>query len=61
MDAGPGREGRVFGLGVPELVIILAVLTLVFGTSRIPRLARALGEAARELRAGADASDQTSG
>ena len=42
------------GLGGPELLIVLAVLLLLFGGSQLPKLARSLGEAQRELRRGAD-------
>jgi sec-independent protein translocase protein TatA len=46
------------GLGAPELPIIFAVLLLLFGGSQLPKLARSLGQAKRELRAGgSDASD----
>ena len=36
-------------LGVPELLIVLVVLLLLFGASRLPKLARSLGEAKREI------------
>lgn len=39
-------------LGPTELIIILAVLLLLFGASRLPKLARSLGESAKELRDG---------
>ena len=39
------------GLGTPELLIVAAIVILFVGTSRIPKLARSLGEAKRELRA----------
>ena len=39
-------------LGGPELLIMLAVVLLLFGGSRLPKLARSLGEAQRELREG---------
>ena len=42
-------------VGVPELLIILAVVLLVFGSTRVPKLARALGEASREFRRGVTA------
>ena len=41
-------------VGVPELLIVLAVVLLVFGSTRVPKLARALGEASREFRRGAN-------
>lgn len=37
-------------LGTTELLIILTVVLLLFGSTRLPRLARSLGEAMRELR-----------
>jgi len=37
-----------FGTG--ELLIVLVVIVLLVGTSRIPKLARSIGEARRELR-----------
>lgn len=39
-------------LGVPELLIILVIALLVFGSNRLPKLARSLGEASREFKAG---------
>lgn len=39
-------------LGAPELIIILVVVLLLFGASRLPKLARSLGESAKELKAG---------
>jgi sec-independent protein translocase protein TatA len=39
-------------LGGPELLIILAIVLLIFGGSRLPKLAKSLGEAQRELRHG---------
>jgi sec-independent protein translocase protein TatA len=49
-------------LGVPELLIVLAVVMLLFGSTRLPKLARSLGEAAKEFRSGQkDGADDTSG
>ncbi|CAN5659990.1 hypothetical protein BH18ACT15_BH18ACT15_12270 [soil metagenome] len=36
----------------PELLIILLIVLLLFGASRLPKLARSLGEAGRELKTG---------
>jgi sec-independent protein translocase protein TatA len=37
-------------LGAPQLLIILAIVLLLFGSKRLPELSRSLGESARELR-----------
>lgn len=42
----------MFGLGTLELLLILAVILLLFGASRIPKLARSLGEGMRAFRSG---------
>jgi sec-independent protein translocase protein TatA len=39
-------------LGVTELLIVLAVVLLLFGSTRLPALARSLGQAKREFEHG---------
>jgi sec-independent protein translocase protein TatA len=38
------------GIGVPELLIVLAILLLVFGPKRLPHLGRQLGGGMREFK-----------
>jgi sec-independent protein translocase protein TatA len=40
----------MFGIGVPELIVILIVALLVFGPQRLPELGRTLGRTLAELR-----------
>jgi TatA/E family protein of Tat protein translocase len=37
-------------IGPSEVLIVLAVLLLVFGSSQLPKLGRSFGEAMREVR-----------
>jgi sec-independent protein translocase protein TatA len=43
---------KIFGLGVPELLIILAVALLIFGPKALPKLGRSMGKAVKGLREG---------
>jgi sec-independent protein translocase protein TatA len=38
-------------IGAPELLIILAIALLIFGSNKLPKLARSLGQASREFKA----------
>jgi len=40
----------MFGIGTKELIIIAMVLILLFGTKRIPELAKSIGDAIRYLK-----------
>ena len=40
----------MLGLGLPELLIILAVILLLFGATRLPQLARAMGRSVHEFK-----------
>lgn len=45
-------KGENMNLGAPELLIVLAVVLLLFGSTRLPNLARSLGQASKEFKAG---------
>jgi TatA/E family protein of Tat protein translocase len=40
------------GLGVTELVVILVILLLLFGSTRLPQLAKGMGKSIREFKKG---------
>ncbi|MBD0372312.1 MAG: twin-arginine translocase TatA/TatE family subunit [Pyrinomonadaceae bacterium] len=46
------------GLGYQELLIILAIVFLLFGASRLPQLAKALGQSKRAFREGQEEAEE---
>jgi sec-independent protein translocase protein TatA len=48
----------MFGLGFPELVLILVIVVLIFGTSRIPELGKGLGAGIRNFRRSIKGEDE---
>ena len=40
----------MFNIGIPELLIIVAIALIVFGPNKLPELARAFGRAMREFK-----------
>ena len=45
-------------LQAPELLIILVVILLLFGSTKLPALARSLGQAKKEFQAGSEDADE---
>lgn len=41
-------------LGAPELIIVLLIILLIFGGSKLPQLARSLGKAQSEFKKGSE-------
>ena len=44
------------GLGVPELIIIVFIIILIFGASRLPEIGRGIGKGIRNFK---EANNQT--
>lgn len=39
-------------LGAPELIIVLLIVLLIFGGTKLPKLARSMGQASKEFKQG---------
>lgn len=42
----------MFNIGVPELILILIIILVLFGAKRLPEIGRALGRALGEFKKG---------
>jgi sec-independent protein translocase protein TatA len=43
----------MYHIGLPELIVVLALALLVFGAGKLPEIGRGLGRAIKELKAAA--------
>ena len=50
--------GLIGGLGTTEIILIVLVIVLLFGASRLPQLAKSLGQSKRAFREGLDEADE---
>jgi TatA/E family protein of Tat protein translocase len=48
-----------FGISLPELLILLVVLLLVFGAKRLPEMGKSLGKGMREFKDGISGLDDS--
>jgi sec-independent protein translocase protein TatA len=50
----------MFGLGMPELIVILIIVLVIFGANRLPQLGEGLGKAIKGFKKGiSDSNDST--
>ena len=48
----------MFGLGVPELMVILAIVVVLFGARRLPEIGAGVGKAIKNFKAGVSGDDE---
>jgi len=56
VDTRKGAE-MPFGLGLWEVLILLGIVALLFGTKKLPEMGRALGRSMREVKNAVDEVD----
>jgi sec-independent protein translocase protein TatA len=53
-----GNLRAMFGLGLPELMVILLIVVVIFGARRLPEIGAGLGKAIQSFRAGLASKDE---
>ena len=47
----------MFGIGVPELIVIMVIALIIFGPGKLPEIGSALGKGIRDFKKAFDAAD----
>jgi sec-independent protein translocase protein TatA len=50
IDVVIAGEGAIMGLGIPELIVILFLVILIFGASRLPEIGKGIGKGIRNFK-----------
>ncbi len=51
----------MFGLGMPELLVILVIVIIIFGANRLPQLGEGLGKAIKGFKKGISSDNDDAG
>ncbi len=52
------EEEMMFGFGMPELIVILVIVLVVFGAGRLPEIGGALGKSIRNFKKASEGKDE---
>lgn len=48
----------MFGIGMPELIVILVIVLVVFGAGRLPEIGGALGKSIKNFKKASEGKDE---
>jgi sec-independent protein translocase protein TatA len=48
----------MFGFGLPELLIVLSIVLVIFGAGKLPEIGGALGKSIRNFKKASDGRDE---
>jgi sec-independent protein translocase protein TatA len=52
------KEAIMFGIGMPELVIILVIIMIIFGANKLPQMGAGLAKGIRNFKKGIDGKEE---
>jgi sec-independent protein translocase protein TatA len=50
--------GYMFGFGMPELIVILVIVIVIFGAGRLPEIGSALGKSIKNFKKSSEGKDE---
>jgi sec-independent protein translocase protein TatA len=48
----------MFGIGMPELIVILVIILIIFGAGKLPEIGAGMGKAIRNFRGESDKKEE---
>ena len=48
----------MFGIGMPELIIILVIILIIFGAGKLPEIGAGMGKAIRNFKGGSEEEEK---
>ncbi|HUL31220.1 MAG TPA: twin-arginine translocase TatA/TatE family subunit [Thermodesulfobacteriota bacterium] len=51
----------MFGIGMPELLIILVIIMIIFGANKLPQMGAGLAKGLRNFKSGMEGKEETDG
>jgi sec-independent protein translocase protein TatA len=61
MDVPTLIAAKILGMGMPELIIILVVVLVIFGPKNLPKLGATLGKTVKSVREGMEGKELDEG
>lgn len=52
------RKNRMFGIGMPELIIILVIILIIFGAGKLPEIGAGVGKAIKNFKSASAEADK---